>query len=443
MPGDPAGNWWDRDPDPCESILRAPIQHYIRTLRISWEIIKTLAPDDYVVVAGVGFESFLDAILRNTDNPNGGAITEDFPLRGGAYFDVMGFHTYPDIDGSVREYNSQIEGFEYFRHSDRAADGVARRQNNYQAILDNYGFDGTTYPEKEWIITEFNVPRVQFNPNSMSGGDELQRNYIVKALVQAAELDIHQIHAYTLGDKLPESQAGTEFDLLGFYKHLPDAYPNNVQMNPVGVSYKTAADLIFGTEYDAAQTAAMNLPSNVDGAAFRKSNGEYVYVLWAVTMTDQSEVANATYSFPSSIGMGQLFRREWNYSQTGQTNPISMQNIALTGSPIFLTETANATTLENGIVIFNDATHLSVKNIYPNPAVDYIELLVQNTESMPVTIDIYDGLGSLQIRKDVELIRGFNKVNFDIEDLPTGMYHIHIQTSTRQSTLIKFIKQRL
>ena len=442
MPGDPAGNWWDRDPDPCESILRAPIEHYIRTLRISWEIIKTLAPDDYVVVAGVGFESFLDAILRNTDNPNGGSITPEYPHRGGAYFDVMGFHTYPDIDGSVRAYNSQIGGFEYFRHSDAAAKGVTRRQNNYQAILDNYGYDGATYPKKEWIITEFNVPRVQFNPNSMSGGDDLQINYIIKATIEAMRADIRQIHAYTLGDKKRESEASTEFDLLGMYKFLGDAYPDNEVMNPIGVSYKTVSDMLYGTTFDAQRTAAMNLPENVGGGAFRKASGEYVYSLWAVTMTDQSEFANANYSFPAGLGINQLFQKEWDYSSTGQTNPVNSQNLALTGRPIFLTETANAA-LFQGRVLFNNATHLSVKNVLPNPAVDYVDLILQSVEEMPVTVDIYDANGILQIRKTEAVRKGFTTMHFDIDDLATGMYFIHVQSSNRKTTKIKFIKQRM
>jgi len=158
LPGSPS-NWWDFNPDPCDYKLRAPIFHYIRTLRISWEIIKHLDPESYVCVAGVGFTSFLDAVLRNTDNPVDGSATTAYPHGGGAYFDVMGFHSYPDIDGSVRYWDNSIGGFVYERHSDAAARGIDNTKSDYQAVLDNYGYDGVTYPEKEWIITEINVPR--------------------------------------------------------------------------------------------------------------------------------------------------------------------------------------------------------------------------------------------------------------------------------------------
>ena len=99
-PGQP-GNWWENNPDPCDYKLRAPIFHYIRTLRISYEVIKSIAPDDYVCIAGLGFDSFLDALLRNTDNPDDGKVTAEYPLGAGAYFDVVGFHVYPHIDLSL------------------------------------------------------------------------------------------------------------------------------------------------------------------------------------------------------------------------------------------------------------------------------------------------------------------------------------------------------
>ncbi len=441
LPGTP-NNWWDRDPDPCESILRAPIQHYIRTLRISWEIIKTLDPDDYVVVAGVGFEAFLDAILRNTDNPNGGEITPEYPLRGGAYFDVMGFHTYPDIDGSVRQFNPNTGGFDYFRHSDAAARGVNRRQNSYQAILDNYGYDGATYPQKEWIITEFNVPRQGFRDIAMTGGDELQRNYIVKAMVTAARSEIHQIHAYTLGDKRPENEANTEFDILGFYKYLPDAYPNNVETNPVGHAYKTAADAIFGTTYDAARTNAMNLPNNVDGAAFQQIDGTYIYVVWAKTQTDQSEFASASYSFPAGFGLGQLYKKDWDFSVTGAITPINANNIALTASPIILSETNNFNTpFSERFEQSETVTHFAVKSVRPNPAIEFVQLQVQTKEAQTATIDIYDAFGRLSIQKVADLTRGFNNVEVDIRELPSGNYYIHLQDSNLHGTKIKFVKQ--
>lgn len=444
-PGDPVGNWWDRDPDPCENILRAPIEHYVRTLRISWEIIKSIAPEDYVVVAGVGFESFLDAILRNTDNPDGGTVTAEYPNYGGAYFDVMGYHTYPDIDGSVRESLGN-NNFNFFRHSDAAANGVLRRKTLWQEVLSSHGYDGNTYPNKEWIITEINVPRKGFRDIAMTGGEDLQINYIIKAVVTAMRNDVRQMHVYTLGDKKPEWQATEEFDLLGLYDHLRHASeggdePYQQKIHQQGHAYKTTSDLLYGTTYDANRTSMMALPNELDGGAFAKKNGEYVYVIWAKTTIDQSEFASGSYSFPSGMGIGQLYKKEWNYSQTGQTNAINPQNIALTARPIFLTETAGGN-ISNRVVL-TDAPHLSIRNIYPNPTVEELKLAVQCKESTLSTIEIYNVQGTLQMTKQVNLKRGLNEVNFMVKDFAPGIYTVQIQGTHNANTKVQFVKQQL
>ena len=197
-PGDPVCNWWDQNPNPCDNKLRAPIERYVRTLRIAYDIIKTVSPDDYVVVAGVGFDSFLDAILRNTDNPNGGSTaTGEYPLGGGAYFDVMGFHSYPHFDGSTIYYDNNIGGLAYERHSDRAAFGIPFKKAARQNILNNYGYDGVTYPKKESIITEINIPRDPVG-GQWIGSEEAQKNYIIKAVVNAMKHNIAQIHVFSI-----------------------------------------------------------------------------------------------------------------------------------------------------------------------------------------------------------------------------------------------------
>lgn len=336
-PGAP-GNWWDNDPDPCDYKLRAPIQYYIRTLRISWEIIKTLDPDAYVVVAGVGFPAFLDAVLRNTDNIDGGKVSPEFPHAGGAYFDVMGFHSYPDIDGSVRYWSNEIFDFVYTRHSDAAVSGIKTRKDTYQGVLDKYGYDGSTYPKKEWIITEINVPRKAFNPNSM-GNQEAQLNYILKTLVKAMENDIRQMHVYNLIDIDTEENADYEYDLMGLYKNIDGQAPySSLEINPEGIAYKTGSDILFGTRYDRTRSAAMLMGNDIDGGAFRNEDGTYTYVLWAKAKEDRSEDVSEMYSFPPTWNVPSLERKVWDHAQTGVSTTIDAQNIQLTARPIFLTE---------------------------------------------------------------------------------------------------------
>ena len=141
MPRDMPGNWYDNPPDPCFIQLRAPVYQYIRLLRIAYEVIKTVDPDAYVTTGGLGYESFLDVILRYTDNPDGGAVTAEYPLTGGAYFDVLSFHVYPHINGSLKQWDNSINGFAYSRHSDAAVDGTIEFKNKFEDILYEYGYD--------------------------------------------------------------------------------------------------------------------------------------------------------------------------------------------------------------------------------------------------------------------------------------------------------------
>jgi len=331
------GSWWVNDPDPCDYSIHAPIEHFIRTLRISYEIIKTISPDDYVAIAGVGSQSFLDALLRNTDNPDGGSITPDYPNLGGAYIDILGFHTYPHLDGST------VFGPDnYFeRHSDGAADGlINRRLGGYQQVLYNYGYDGITYPKKQHICTEINVPREIFT-GSYFGGQEEVVNFIGKALIAIKTNGVHQMHVYSIADKVDEQDAGFEFDLMGLYKRLEGVAPYNQELNDEGIAYKTVADLIYPTEYDLAQTQALNAQPGTRAYAFAKADGGYVYALWAETQTDLSENASATFSFPAGLNVGQLTKYEWDYSQTGTTSQASSTNIQLDARPVYFVSEGN------------------------------------------------------------------------------------------------------
>ena len=162
-PADEEGSWWTNDPPPCNFVLHAPVYHYIRMLRISYEVIKSIDPTAYVAVGGIGTYSFLDILLRNTDNPNEGDVHPDFPNKGGAYFDVLSYHTYPHHDGSLDYWDNSIMGFRYTRHSDAAAKSVIDRKKRFEETLFQHGYDGSIHPEKLWIITESNIPREAFN----------------------------------------------------------------------------------------------------------------------------------------------------------------------------------------------------------------------------------------------------------------------------------------
>lgn len=335
-PGYP-GNYWENNPDPCDYKLRAPVFHYLRTLRIAYEVIKTVAPDDYVVVAGLGFPSFLDVLLRNTDNPVDGSVTAEYPHKGGAYFDVLGIHSYPSIDGSLRHWDNYTQDWAYMRNSDEAARQVIdARFGVYESVLSNYGY-GSTYPKKLRTITETNVPRIKFTNESLASVTG-QTNFLMKAAITNKVNDVLQMHVYSIDDLEYENDIVNEFQSMGFYKKFTNDTPQNQVRHPSAIGYKTMADFITETTYDATQTAALNLPQGVKGYALQKQNGTYLYVLWAQTLVDNSEVAAKNYSFPLALKLGQMTRYNWDYSETDASFTVDPTDIPLTGSPSFFEE---------------------------------------------------------------------------------------------------------
>ncbi len=333
------GNWWENDPDPCDMLIKAPIYNYIRMLRISYEVIKSVDPEAFITTGGIGYPSFLHAIMRNTDNPDNGEESNDYPLTGGAYFDAVSYHQYPHIDNCYRiGWNNEIQNFDFRRHSDGAADCLVERKGDYQSVLAEFGYDGSTYPQKEYIITESNLPRKGiFGGDENFGNDELQRNWIIKACIRAQQNDISQFHIYRLGEVEDYETATFEFALMGLYKNLNASAPYSQEYTDEGIAYRTMSEEIFGYHVDHQTTAAMDLPDGVEGAAFVNDAGEYKYVLWARTETDTSEDASAVYSFPSSFGLNILTAKSWSSSVDGTETSIANTEIMLTGSPLFLT----------------------------------------------------------------------------------------------------------
>lgn len=340
--------WWVRDPDPCEYQLQAPIEHYVRTLRIAWEVLKTVDPDSYVSIGALGYPHWFDAAMRNTDNPNGGGVTAEYPYGAGAYFDIMGYHTYPHIDGSLWDYNrglDQITGFN--RHSDQAIAGMIRKKVEFDEVLAKYGYDGSVYPAKAYTITESNLPRASFSDPRYHGTLEMQINYVIKSTVVAQKLGVKQYHIFKLGDEKPDNQATFEFEVMGMYTNMEGTNINAPQRTEAGIAYKTTSDLLGGKRYDAARTAALNLPSNVDGGAFRADDGTYVYVLWGKTTIDRSEYAETYYTFPFEE-MSQVVVRQWNYSDSRDIQTIQGRGLTLTGAPVFITADRLPTDGEDG-----------------------------------------------------------------------------------------------
>ncbi len=317
-----AGNWWENPPQPGDlRNLHAPVYHYIRTLRIAYAVVKRYDPSAYVTPGGLGYASFLDALLRYSDNPDGGKITTEYPLTGGAYFDALSLHAYPQYGTRHWDGSQWVPD----RHSDKAVEVFLDSKAEKEAVLIAHGYDGITYPRKPIIFTELNVARKQIGETL--GGIELQRNFTVKALVKAQQSGIGQIYWFVTGEnKNYDDPTASSYDLMGFYENLKRDAPGSQKLTQQGIANRTTFEQLFTWQYDEAATLALNLPATADGVAFSKG-GNVRYVLWARTTQDRSESAEAAISLP-----GNYTQITWD----GNSGTVSGANLTLTGTPVFL-----------------------------------------------------------------------------------------------------------
>ncbi|MEO5592020.1 MAG: T9SS type A sorting domain-containing protein [Chitinophagaceae bacterium] len=436
QPGEP-GNWWDNNPAPCElTRLKAPIFNYIRMMRIAYEVIKSVDPTAYVGMGGTGYPAFLDAMLRNTDNPAGGAVTADYPAKGGAYFDCNSFHYYPIYD--LRYFEDNM--WKFTRHSDAAVDAYILRKNQLNAVLEARGYNGTTYPRKVFINTENQVPRKAFG--DYIGSDEAQKNYDIKGAVASQLNSIRQWYLFTIGDSKDYASATSPFDVVGLYQPLAGVQPYNQQPNSSGIGYKTISDLLNGFSADTVQTKSLNLPATVRGGAFKNSIGDYIYVLWAATTIDNSEEASATYAFPAAINMPvQVYQRSWDYSETHTSPLVSSQSIALTGSPSIILSPLVITALIPDSIRNNPAAYFSF-SLYPNPVRDRLTIKLHLNQRERVSIKIMDGMGQLitKVTDNTIYNKGDNLINVPLSSrMAGGIYYCRMLAGGNREQTIKFI----
>lgn len=393
-------NWWIRDPKPEElTNLQAPVQHYIRALRICYEVIKYVDENDFVCTGGIGYSSFLDAILRNTDNPDNGSVSNNYPLKGGAYFDCVSYHNYP-----MFRLKDQ-------RHSDRAKEILIESKVTFENLLADYGYNGTTFPKKEYIITETNLPHTPFG--DYIGSYEAQRNYNVKAIIACQKAGIRSLHTFALNDGKKIGQMTNSFHAMGLYQSVEGVAPYNQEINPSGIACRSAMHFLKGKQYSKTQTTKMQLPDHIDGAAFINEKDQYSYVLWAKTTIDNSESASANYNFPAELSVGKMYKYNWDYRENEGTSLLNSGSVELNSSPVFIYYDGEATNMNN--------LKLSEIKVYPNPAKSHIKVIGSNYSILDLYLISFDGKTTLLHKIDSE--------NWEIpQKIKSGMYILKIKT---------------
>jgi hypothetical protein len=306
---------WSTSPPTAAQLPRfhGSIYDYVRMLRITTEVAKKADPEAKIAVGGLGYSSFLSAVLRYSDNPADGSITADYPKKGADYFDVVDMHYYPVFSPGS---------------SDAGAAGLIASKADFQVVLDAAGAAG-----KSFVVTETGAPHLA---NAGPGGPEYARNYVLKAMTLAQADSILGVDWFSLGDG--QDPSSDPFQAMGLYSNLYGLTDlSAASMTDAGTAYATLGKLLDDARYDAKETAALGLGSDAAGAAFRVSaaaGAPRAWVLWART-TGTSETATASAQLTSDKGVDQY---EWNWSQDAsatQALPSTSGKVAvqLVGTP--------------------------------------------------------------------------------------------------------------
>ena len=184
---------WETSPPNPDDLLHwhGTIFEYIRLLRITYEVAKKADPDCWEATGGLGYPYFLDGVMRYTDNPDNGKVTEEYPAYGGAYFDCDTCREYPQWGSYDMQTGESIDD----NGSDSHAKKVLILKKNHHYIIGKYGF-GEKCPEKIFINTETGLN----SGEGGVGGDLVRRNWIIKLALMCIEYDIKQLHILNLQD---------------------------------------------------------------------------------------------------------------------------------------------------------------------------------------------------------------------------------------------------
>lgn len=272
---------WATEPPTAADLPRfnGSIFDYVRMLRVTREAAKHADPEALIATGGIGYPSFLSAILRYTDNPNGGAVDADHPHKGGAYFDVVDFHYYPIFSP---------------KSSDASVDDCMRLKDELAKVLADSG-----KVVVGWNASETGAPRATTPSYPEVGSPEYARNYLVKVMTTAQARGIDGLDWFILSNGA--SSSDDVFDHMGLYEDIGALRTvEEGVLTETGRAYATLTQVLGGARYDAAATAALALPPTARGFAFDKDGSRRV-ALWAVTPA-ASESAEAAVELATATG---------------------------------------------------------------------------------------------------------------------------------------------
>ena len=196
--------------------------------------------------------------------------------------------------------------------------------------------------------------------------------------------------------------------------------------------------MLWGKKYHQGLTNNLNLPNEIGGGAFTDEvNGDTLFVLWAKTKTDESEVSTASYSFPQTFGIGVVEKKNWDYSVTEEVSYINAQNIQLTGDPVFLKGF-----IDPSIINTTPVDLTKEPWIQPNPFTEFFKVRFALEKEADVELEIFDEKG-VMVYEALKNELGIGEHDFLVEDAPyfaSGIYFGRLTIDGKRPWKFKVLK---
>jgi hypothetical protein len=264
---------WDTEPPgKADELVRfhGTIFDYVRMLRIASAVRDNVAPGTFILTGGLGYPSFLGALLRYTDNPVDGTVTDEYPNRGGDYFDVLSLHHYPHL---VEDGNS-----------DAALTSLSDARD---AFLDE--LEAAKVTGKGFMMTETGAAHNAIS--AVASGADYARNYLQKAFVWSKAEGFLGVDWFTLSDG---AAADEPFAQMGLYEDVSSLETTDeAVVTTSGIAYRTVSRNLADCRLDLVATRGMTLPQAARGYIFDCPVGNVV-VIWALASSGETASAEVT-----------------------------------------------------------------------------------------------------------------------------------------------------
>lgn len=215
-------------------------------------------------------------------------------------------------------------------------------------------------------------------------------------------------------------------------KHIDN---NNAVIAPNSILYKaTSPNHTTHFDVDITNTSSSTISYNVKRYDMKLNTGAVAYFCFGGSCYDNSTFVspnalslNAGQSASQVAGTYNILTADLDEGATVDTSIVRYTFI----------NTANATDSVQFIVYYNiaeptvgikeNSKFMNTLAFYPNPAKGMTSLQINSANAAVSSILLYNSIGDVVYKKDVQLSEGKNKIDLNLEHLPSGVYFASVK----------------